>query len=474
MHPPQPEAQDLSHKRAADMATPAPRPVVHARPGGETGMLALLLQYEADIRRAATLDELVYLLANETRRLIPYDQMFVLRQAHIGEGFRVLAASSIAIVDRNAPLIQGIERAIATSAGEGKGDSACQINVADLDEQTREVLAEYPFAHWLWQPLTLPDGSVFGGMLCCFAKRPADSEADRLARIGETAGHSWRALTGGQPVRRIKALQPRAKKAIAILLGLVAIFPVRMSALAPAEVVAARPYVISGPFDGVLAEITVPPFAPVKKGQLLARFDDVRLRNELELATERLAVARARVERATSAAFADTANESRDIAILRAEYQEAEAAYAYARDMLERSRLVAPRDGIAIYTDRREWEGRAIAVGQPIMQVADPREIEVRIDLPAREQMQLKPGSHVKLWLDSQPLWALNGRLKSISYQARPTADGVLAFALTAQLWEGKPQIGSRGTARVHGQWVPFLYSILKRPIASARQALGF
>ena len=33
---------------------------------------------------------------------------------------------------------------------------------------------------------------------------------------------------------------------------------------------------------------------------------------------------------------------------------------------------------------------------------------------------------------------------------------------------------GGRGTARVRGPWAPLGYAMLKRPIASARQYLGF
>jgi multidrug resistance efflux pump len=455
------------------MAAPANQPVIRAVSSAESGTLALLLQYEADLRRAASVNELVYHVANETRRILPYDQMFVLRRAHVGDGFRVLAASSIAVVDRNAPMIRAVEAVAADWVrGEDSGQ-ARRVDIRSLTVEGLEPLADYPFHHWLWQPLTDPDGKVFGGLIAAFASPPGENEAVRLERVGETAAHGWRALTRGQPVRRIAKPDKRQKWAIAIVVATIMVFPVRMSALAPAEVVAVRPFVISAPFDGVIEEVAVPPYTLVRKGQLLVRFDDVRLRNELELTQERLAVARARVERASSAAFADTSNESRDVAIMRAEYQEAEAAHAYARDLLARSRLTSPRDGIAIYTDRREWEGRAVTVGQPVMQIADPKAVELRIDLPAREQMTLVPGSPVRLWLDSQPLWALDGQLARISYQAQPTAGGVLAFSLTAKLRGETPPIGSRGTARVSGRWVPLAYSVLKRPIASLRQTIG-
>jgi multidrug resistance efflux pump len=449
-----------------------PPPIIRRAASPEQASLAALLQFEGEIRRQGGVDELVYLVANETRRLLPYDQMFVLRHARIGEGFQIIAASSIAVVDRNAPLIQAIEDMVARGAGDGGLDAARDFDTRTDMPDDQDVVAGYPFPFWRWQPLQDREGVAFAGLLLARGAPFAENEALRLARVAETVAHSWGALTGGKPVRRIKRLTRQQKWAIAIVLTLVALFPVRMTALAPVEVVAARPYIISAPFTGVVATIEVPPNAQVRAGQPLVRFEDVKLRNELALAVEKLAVARARVERASSAAFGK-GDESREIAILRAEYQLAQAEHDYAADLLAKSRIAAPRDGMAIYTDRREWEGRAVNVGEAIMQIADPRAVELRIDLPAREQMALASGSPVSVWLDSQPLWPIKARLDRISYQARPTPEGVLAFALTAQPLKATPQIGSRGTARIHGRWAPLIYSVLKRPIASLRQKIG-
>lgn len=456
------------------MATHAEGPTIRQVPRSGESVIAHLLQFEAEMRRFGTVPELGYFLANETRRVVPYDQMFVVRRARLGEGFRVEAASSIAIVDRNAPLIQSVERMVADWERGAGGTGQARALTLEASPEGNEPLDDYPFRHWLWHPMRDKDGNVFGGLLAAFGRETKETDIVRLNRVAETAEHAWRALTRGEPVRRIAKVTRKQRRGIAIALIIIALFPVRMSALAPAEVVAARPYVITAPMDGVLAEVAVAPYSPVKKGQLLARFEDVRYRNDFQLAQERLAVAKARVERASSAAFADVANESRDVAIMRAEYQEAEAAYSYAKDMLAKSELIAPRDGVAIYTDRRELEGRALSTGMPIMQVADPEAVELRVDLPVKQQMSLKAGAPVKLWLDSNPLWAVDGELATISYQARQTPDNVTAFTLTARLRGATPQIGSRGTAKVSGGVAPFIYTILRRPIATVRQTIGY
>ena len=445
-----------------------PQQVPRAMPP-EQASLAALLQFEAEVRRQPTVAELVYHVANESRRIIGYDQMFVLRQARIGDGYHVIAASSIAVVDRNAPLISLIESSVARL----DVAEAHAFDASDHTQPSDDALDDYPFHAWHWQPMRDAEGAVFAGLLAARTKPLGEGEAFRLGRIAETVEHAWRALSGGRPVKPIKKFGKPERRAIAIALAGIALLPVRMTALAPAEAVAARPFVIAAPFAGVVQRIEIPPNSFVRKGQPLVQFEDTKLRNELGIATEKLAVARARVERASTAVFG-AVEESREISITRAEFELAQAEHAYAADMMTKSRILAPRDGMAIYTDRREWEGRAVNTGEAIMQVADPRDVSLRIDLPAHEQMALEPGSPVKIWLDSQPLWSLDARLERASFQARMTPENILAFALTAKPLASSPRIGSRGTARVYGRWVPLAYSMLKRPISSARQYLGF
>ncbi len=449
---------------------PAQTLIVPQIPATDQARLADLLQYEADVRRRASVNELIYHVANESRRIVAYDQMFVLRRPRVGDGFHVVGASSLAVVDRNAPLIQAIEKTVSHLIG--SVDTAAPQDFAATAFSDDPAIAEYPFSAWRWQPFIDGGGQVFAALLIARHDPLREGEGVRLGRIAETIGHSWCALTGGKPVSRFRSLKLRERKFMIIALIALCLFPVRLTALAPVEVVPARPFVISAPYGGVIDRIQVVPNGTVKAGQVVLTFEDIKVRNEMAQAEEKLQVARARIERSTSAAFGK-ADEAHDIATMRAEYDLARADFNYARDMMGKSQVRAPRGGMAIYSDRRDWEGRAVNVGDPILQIADPRDVTFRIDLPTREQMTLAPGGRVKVWLDAQPLWALEGQIETASYQARPTAEGILAFAITARPHGDVPRIGSRGTAKLYGRWVPLAYSVLKRPISTARQYFG-
>ena len=459
---------------AANLPDPVATPIqlvpIAPTASGDTSGLAALLQYEGDLRRQPSVSELLYFITNESRRVLSYEQMFLFRQAQMGDNYHVVCISSLATVDRNAPLIQAIEKIVIGIEQSAGITEAHNLTLPALSEDP--AMNEYPFEHAYWQPLKNDDGTVFAGFLFTRSTAFAEGEGFRITRIADTSSHAWRALTGNKPVRKIGRFGPRERKAAIIATILLFLFPVRMSALAPVEIVAARPFVVAAPFSGVISRIHFAPNAAVKRGQTLITFDDVKLSNELKLAEEKLAVAKARSERATSTTFG-SAEESGEISTTRAEYDLAQAEYKFASEVMDKTQIKAPRDGMVIYGDRRDWEGRAVNVGDPIMQLANPKAIAMRIDLPAAQQMSLPNGARVKVWLDAQPLWAVEGKVENASYQARKTSEGVLAFAVTAKPLSGNPRIGSRGTAKLYGRWVPFGYSLFRRPIASLRQMIG-
>ncbi len=432
--------------------------------------MAALMQFEADIRRQASVSELTYLVANESRRVCHYDQLFVLRRSKMGEGFHVICISSIAMVDRNAPLVQAIEALVGAYNNLAEPASLYDCNVSEHAEDA--AWDEYPFHKLHWQPLLDRTGQVFAGLLLARSMEFTAPEKLRLERVAETTAHSWLALTGNRPVSRLPKFDRKKQLLLGALLVAGALFPVRMTVLAPVEVVAAKPFVVSAPYAGVIQRMDVAPNAMVQIGQAVLTFEDIKVRNELQQATERVSVARAKLERATSASFADTEQAS-EISALKAEFDLARSDYAYARELMGKSKVLAPEAGMAIFSDKRDWEGRAVNVGDPIMQIADPTNISYRVEMPAKEQMALEVGAPVKIWLDAQPLWSLSASVESASFQARPTADGILAFAVNAKPEGEKPRIGSRGTAKLYGQRVPFIYMLLRRPIGSLRQFLG-
>ena len=178
-------------------------------PAPDAHKLAALLQFEAEIRRQSTVNELQYLIANDARALVSYGQMFVLQQKILGEGFSVACASSLATIDRNAPLIQALERLLEKLNSAQTLDTPRNFNTAQMGED--EALDDYPYSNMRWQPLLSDDGQAFGGLLVAREEPLRDGETKRLERIADTGSHAWRALKGNKPIRRLPGLSSTKK-----------------------------------------------------------------------------------------------------------------------------------------------------------------------------------------------------------------------------------------------------------------------
>jgi hypothetical protein len=110
------------------------------------------------------------------------------------------------------------------------------------------------------------------------------------------------------------------------------------------------------------------------------------------------------------------------------------------------------------------------------MLLADPTKVEIEARLPVADAIDLEIGGPVRVFLNIDPARARDAVLTYVSYQAQQGADGILGYRIKARLTDeaSPPRIGLRGTAKLYGAEVPLAYAILRRPVAAARQWLGF
>src|SRR5690606_22533908 len=138
-----------------------------------------------------------------------------------------------------------------------------------------------------------------------------------------------------------------------------------------------------------------------------------------------------------------------------------------------RSEVRAERAGIAVFADAERLTGKPVQTGERLMQIADPTQAELRIELSVGDAIALQPGAEIALFLDSDPLNRRDARLQRSAYEAQTTAAGQLAYRLDAGFVAAPPRIGLRGTAKLFGDRAPLAYYLMRRPLAAARQSLG-
>lgn len=453
--------------------------------------LLKLIELAQRARAAASANELAFLAVNDTRVLLPY------RQAALWLGAKgVHTLSGVVAVEANAPYTQWLDQLCRTLAGQYAGQGAVAVDATQLPDQVKAAWDEWLPAALTWVPLRgmrhpehKDEHSVVdqAGLLLAGdqALRP-----DELALLDEWMDiwqHAWRAMH--RPARWSFAALParlrnwwnggaqdkRWRRRLAAGLGvlLVLLFPVRLTVLAPGELVAANPATIRAPLDGVIADFAVSPNQAVSAGQLLFSFDQAPIGSRLDVAREALSTAQAEYRQAAQLMLNDPRAKTQ-LAALLGKIAEKQAQAGFLESQAQRSRVVAPQAGIVLFDDPSEWIGRPVQTGERIMQVASGNEVEIEAWVPIGDAIPVDGDAPLYLYLAASPLSPVAGTLRYMSHRAIARPDGSYAYRVRAKLnAKTEQRIGLKGTAKLAGGYVPMVYWILRRPLASIRQFLA-
>ena len=437
--------------------------------------LSVLLQLEGMVRAAQTQQELQFFFVNETRRLVPYRQaMFLTPPTSSAQSYQALAASSVPVVDRTVPLMQWTERLIQNLRKASAGPGILHVTEVECPAEFRPDWKEFTPGYGLWCPLKHPGGQIIGGLWLTQDHPWADHEATVLQRLSEAYAYAWRAVGSSNSRRWRWGLSRTTMWILAVaMLGALAI-PVPMSTLAPAKIVAKDSLIVSAPIDGVIAEILVLPNTVVSEGQVLFKYEDTTFRSEYEVAERSLDVAMAQYRRAAQGSFGD-AEQKADVPLLKAEVELRETERNYAHERLTKVEVKAEQAGLLLYTDKSDWIGKPVVVGQRIMELANPQQLEVRIDLPVEDAIVLREGASATLFLNANPFSSVPATISHASYHAEVLPNNTLAYRVTAQLEQGSSEfrIGWQGSAKIYGEQVMLFTYLFRRPISAVRPWIG-
>lgn len=449
--------------------------VTPASPPQRNTSFTMLLQLEGMVRAARTQQELQFFFVNETRRLVPYRQAILLiPPIPSSQSYEVRAASSVPVMDRTVPLMQWTERLIGELRKTSTGPEISHVTEEDCPEELRPDWKEFTLEYGLWCPLKHPGGQIIGGLWLTRDEPWVDHEVTVLQRLGDAYAYAWRAVGPSNARRWRWGLSRTMTWILAVVMLSALAIPVPMSTLAPAKIVAKEPSIVSAPIDGVIAEIFVLPNTMVSKGQVLFKYEDTTFRSEYEVAERNLDVGMAQYRRAVQGSFVDAEQKS-EVPLLKAEVELRETERNYTHERLAKVEVKAEQAGLLLYTDKSDWIGKPVVVGQRIMELANPQQLEVRIDLPVEDAIVLREGASVALFLNANPFSSVPATVSHASYHAEVLPNNMLAYRVTAQLGQGASEfrIGWQGSAKIYGETVTLFTYLFRRPISAIRPWIG-
>jgi hypothetical protein len=456
----------------------------------------LLLHLSRRVRRAESVAELRFIAVNETRALVHYRQAALwLSQDH------ALTLSGVVSVEANAPYAQWLQRVCRSLAGRST-DGPLEVTAALLESQDANEWQEWLPAHGLWLPLR--SGNALVGALLLARDEPWQSSDVQLLgewseiwwheferRLHQASRRSWWGRFGGRAA--IDAAEqasgshalPKWKslgrnlwrsrwQRFGILALLVALIPVRLTVLAPGELVPKNPSAIRAPLEGTVDRFFVVPNQRVKKDDPLLQLDLTALSSKLSVAQQELATAEAEYRQAAQQAVFEARSKSQ-LAMLQGRISERKTEVSYLASQLQRAQIVAPRDGVALVDDPSEWIGKPVATGEKVMTIADEYDVEVEAWLAPGDLIEIPSDTAVTLYLNAAPLDPVAATLLYAAHEAVVRPDGSFAYRLRAQIKPGqaRQRVGLKGTTRISGKRVPLIYWVLRRPLATLRPYIG-
>ncbi len=436
--------------------------------------IARLITLEKKFRMSESETELEFTCVNELRSIIDYNFLFLLVKSSLNK-LKVKAISDISVVDRTAPAVTFIESLIKKDLIQS--DEISELSLKDLQNETDIVLPDNFPNEFIAVPLISPRRGNIGYWVIVRSERATNTEKELLLHISETFSHALSSFASKNSIKSFfqKVFTGWVKWLVITAIAAAMFIPINMSALAPVEVIAKDPSIITSPVNGVIEKVLVNTNDPVSVGDDLVKLDDLNFKNNYEISLQELEVAEAELLRVKQSSFTNPDDKAK-LVELSTEVGLKKKEATYAKEQLNYSVIRSESKGVAVVEDSIDWQGRPVRIGEKILTIANPNQVEFLIFLPTKDSLLIQASAEVKVFLDSDPLNSLDAEVIRTSYKPELTPENILAYRIYASIDDvtQNPRIGLRGTAKIYGEKTNLFYYLFRVPINLTRQFIGF
>lgn len=443
--------------------------------------ISKIIQLEHNLRNCENEIELYYSIVNQTRQLVDYEQA-VLFSMDLNSKLKTIAISDMPTIDNTSLYVQFVNELSNILHKKYDNEKLEIVDINILEDELKKELHEYSPSNILWLPLkTIKNNIEIEYYLIIFKTEKFEKkEIELLSYISNSYKYALFAQRKCAFSNILKKINFKNRYFLysMIILILIMFIPIKMSVLAPFEVQAKNPYVVTSPIEGAIDEITINPNDYVKKEQLIVKIKDTDLKNSYEVSKRKLDTVIAELHTTKQASFYDIDKKSQ-IKRLETEVELKKAELDYAKSQLEKTTIYAKDDGIAIINNPNEWKGKPVVTGERIFLIAKEDKIELKIMLAVSDALFLKENSNVKIFLDNKLFETWDAKVSHISYEPELTPENILSYKIIADFNdlkqnEEKPKIGLRGTAKIYSEDVSLFFYLFRKPLTGLRQLVAW
>ena len=434
-----------------------------------------------EITSTLNLERMLQTIVNAPQAVIPYDRAALVLEQN--GRFKLSAVTGLTQVQPDHPDIAPLNEILQWASLSGEVIHVTQHGEeidADREESKakfRKYFGESEMRGFYARPLNDDTGRV--GMLAMEAHDPDFLSPAHLEIVEVLAGQATVALRNAQmykevpfisvlePVlvkkRKFMAMQKQKRTAILVagalgLLFLVAC-PLPLRVDGDAVVAPVRRALVEPEVEGVIGKVFVREGQHVEAGQVLAEMEAWNFRSAMAAAQSKYETAMLEMNKALAANDGTQAGVER----VQADYWKAELERA--KQLVERTELRSPIEGVVATPRVEDFAGRKLEQGDSFAEVVDTSQATVDVGIDDTDAGLLKAGQRAVVKLNSYPTRTFHGQVAVVSPKGTLGKGGSVFYARVAIPNEqGAVRAGMEGRGKVRIGWYPSGYVFFRRP----------
>lgn len=426
-----------------------------------------IIGLESKLKTVNTIDDLFIEIVNEVRNIIACEQVFIFSKKF---DLRLEAVSDVNDFDPNAKISQDIEKL---------ANKFFKLNVFEF--QLSKVYEHLDFKskasfHDFFLGLEIPSKSSGRSYFVLFNRATQFNEDEKamLKPLREILsfylGYFYKQNRVFNYLQNLSRLQKNIAIGFLFLFGaFLTLYKVPLQSFASAEVIPVERIAINSPTNGKISAVFVTNNQEVKKGEKLFEFDNFESLANYDNAKIRLEALQFELNRAIKLAAVDPEIKG-TISRLQDEIAFQENEVNFQNNLMERTAIYSPDDGIILIENSQKLIGTPLQIGQTVGELINQNSQKLLIQKSVSDGINLSIGTEIKFFLNSDPFTAYQARIIDFSYKPSTSIDGTLVFDVIAVV-EGNRilPVGARGNARIYGNEVSVFTYWFRTPMVYLR-----
>ncbi|HTX15217.1 MAG TPA: efflux RND transporter periplasmic adaptor subunit [Candidatus Baltobacteraceae bacterium] len=444
-----------------------------------------------EITSTLNLERMLQTIVNAPQAVIPYSRAALALERH--GRFKLSAVTGFTKVDADspdlAPLNEVLQWASLSSEIVHVRQHGDEIDV-DREEtraKFRKYFEESGMRAFYAMPLNDDTGRV--GMLALESTDPDFLSIAHIEILQVLASQATVALRNAQmykevpfisvlePVlvrkRKFMAMEKRRRSliiagSIAALIFLVAV-PLPLRVDGDAVVAPLRQAQIQPETPGVVSKVLVREGQPVRAGQVVAEMENWNAQSSVAEAQSKYQSALLQMDSALATNDGTAAGEQR----VQAEYWKAELNRD--QELLDKSQLRSPIDGVIATPHVEDFVGRKLGLGDSLAEVVDTSRAIVDVAADDEDAGLLRVGQRASVKLNSYPAHTFHGQVTIVSPKAEGTQQPPVFYSrVSIPNPDGAIRDGMEGRGKIRVGWRPAGYVFFRGPFFWAYSKLWY